>query len=776
MLPLIILSVIVLVALTLFVGGWISVDIVGLLVLSSLALSGLVSPTEALAGFSSPAVITIWGMFILSAGLTRTGVAYRIGQPLQRFARSSETTLIIALMVASSLLSALINTTTVAALLLPAVMDLARRSGRPPSRLLLPMSCGCLLGGPFTGISTSTNILVTDSLRAVGQRSFDIFDFTPITGIIVFGGIVFMILIGRWLLPKGQPKRRSGENIESSYQLGKHIFSIQIPSNSPLVGRTLIESRLGSALYLTVLCLKRAGQLIYSPQATEELQAGDILVVHGQTDNVNLFHGSQHLRVEAVDEALRLSRLAAARAVVGEDSSLVGKSLVENGLRRAYHVHVLSMEEATGACLTDFHRRHIDVGDVLLLQGEEAALKRLEEDGLVTDLVFVSAAEVEEMACNDIRLASVRLPEGSILAGRDLVESRLGNAFGLTVTALVRQEQVIYMPPPEEKLQGGDLLVVQGCQNDLDIFEGLQDLEVFEQSPRLVAELESQRIGMTEVLLSPRTSLAGRTLNGLLFRERYGLNVLAIWRKGHARRQGLQDMPLKFGDALLVYGPRQRLEVVAHDPDFLMVDQVAARAPLLHKAPIAVAIMIGVLASAISGLVPISIAALTGSALMVLFGCLEIEEAYRAIEWKVIFLIASMLPLGVAIENTGAAQMGATAFISLAGDMGPRWVVGILFGVTVLCVQVIPPSALAVLMAPMALSTATALNISPHLLMMTVAMGTAASFASPFSHPAHLLVMSPGGYKFTDYLKVGVPLTIIAFLACVVFLPMFWSA
>jgi di/tricarboxylate transporter len=281
---------------------------------------------------------------------------------------------------------------------------------------------------------------------------------------------------------------------------------------------------------------------------------------------------------------------------------------------------------------------------------------------------------------------------------------------------------------------------------------------------------------MTEVLLSPRTSLAGQTLNSLLFRERYGLNVLAVWRKGRARRQGLQAMPLKFGDALLVYGPRQRLEVVAHDPDFLMVDQVAARAPLLHKAPIAAAIMIAVLAGAVSGLMPISIAALAGSTLMVLFGCLKIEEAYRAVEWKVIFLTAAMLPLGMALENTGAAEMGAKAFISLVGDMGPRWVVGMLFAVTVLCVQVIPPTAIAVLMAPVALSTAAALNISPYLLMMTVAMGAASSFASPFSHAAHLLVMSPGGYKFTDYLKVGVPLTIIAFLACVVFLPIFWPA
>ena len=173
------LLAIVFAALILFVGGWLRVDLVGLLVLSALALTGLVSPQDALAGFSSPAVVTVWAMFILSAGLTRTGVAHRLGEPLQRFANRSETLLLTVLMIAASLLSALINTVTVAAILLPATMELARRSGRPPSRLLMPLALGCLLGGPFTGISTPPNILVTDALRQAGLRPFGLFEFTP---------------------------------------------------------------------------------------------------------------------------------------------------------------------------------------------------------------------------------------------------------------------------------------------------------------------------------------------------------------------------------------------------------------------------------------------------------------------------------------------------------------------------------------------------------------------------------------------------------------------
>lgn len=776
MLSLVMLTVIVTVALVLFVGGWVSVDVVGLLVLSALALTALVSPTEALAGFSSPAVVTVWAMFILSAGLTRTGVAYRIGQPLQHFARGSEAVLVVALMVVSSLLSALINTITVAAILLPAAMDLARRSGRSPSRLLLPLALGCLLGGPFTGISTPPNILVTDALQAAGFEPFQLFDFTPITGAIVAAGIIFMVLIGLRLLPRGQAGgERKG--IDTTYQLEAHVFSIELRAGSQLVGRTLAESRLGSALYLTVVGLQRAGNLILAPRASEILQAGDTILVHGQTDHLHRFHGSQHLRVEPVEQARELvaSRLLVGRGRIGASSPLIGRTLAESGLRREHRVHVLSLELADGACLMDFRRHCFAQGDTLLLQGEREALDGLAAQGLL-DAVQCDALDQAAAGCGDIRLASVRVPAGSVLAGRNLVESRLGNAFGLTVVALVRPEDLLVMPPPDVLVQPGDLLVVQGLGRDLDVFEGLQDLEISARSSSLVAELESQRIGAAEILLSPRTTLAGRTLSDLLFRDHYGLSVLAILRKGQAYRAGLQDMALQFGDALLVHGPRQSLEAVARDSDFLVLDQDAAQAPRLHKAPVAALIMLAVLGSAILGLVPIAIAALTGAAVMVLTGCLSMDEAYRAIEWKVVFLIASMLPLGVAIQNTGAAQMGAEVLISVVGDMGPRWVVAALFGVTVLGTQIIPTAALVVLMTPVALSTASNLGISAHLLMMTVAIAASSSYASPLSHPAHLLVMGPGGYKFMDYVKVGVPLTIIAWAVSVWLLPILWPA
>ena len=777
---LIVLIIIIFAALVLFVGGWVAVDVTGLLVLSALALTGLVSSTEALAGFSSPAVITVMGMFILTAGLTRTGVAYRLGQPIQRLAKSSEAVILVALMASASILSALINTTTVAAIMLPTTMELARRSGRSPSRLLMPMALGCLLGGPFTGISTPPNILATEALASAGLAPFKLFDFTPITAALVVAGIFFIVLIGRRILPGSSKKKDIAYQgpLESSYQLTTHLFAARIRPGSKLAGRTLIESRLGSALFLTVVGLQRQGELILAPRPQEKLQEGDTLLVHGHTDLLQHFSGNQHLCVDdnhEVKEQL-LNGLTMAEAVIIKDSPFIGATLAASQLRHKYRVQVFSLRPSEGEAVSDLRRRTFTLGDRLVLQGEQQALEKLVIDGLVGPLCPLPQNTISQQAAEQTSLLPMRVPDGSVLVGRNLVESRLGNAFGLTVIGILREQGLLFMPSPEEVVQKDDLLILQGTKYDLEVLDGLQTLVIEKPSPSLVAELESQQVAVTEVLLSPRTTLVGKTLADLLFRAHYGLSVLAIWRKGQAHRIHLQDMPLQFGDALLAYGQRQNLEAVARDPNFLVLDKEATQAPLLNKAPFAIIIMVLVLLSAILGYVHISIAALTGAALMVLFGCLTIDEAYHAIEWKVIFLVATMLPLGVAVQNTGAAEQVAKCLIPMVGDLGPRWVVAALFLVTVIGTQIIPTAPLVVLMSPIALSTAESLNISPHLLMMTIAVAASSSYASPLSHPAHILVMGPGGYRFIDYIKIGVPLTLVIMAVAIWLLPILWPA
>jgi di/tricarboxylate transporter len=764
---------IVVVALALFVSGRLRVDLVGLLVLASLALTGLVTTQEALAGFSSPAVITVWAMFILSAGLTRTGLAHRIGQPLQRMAKAGEARLMAAIMVTAALLSALINTVTVAAILLPAVMEVARRSGRSPSRLLLPLALGCLLGGPFTGISTPPNILVTEALATAGERPFGLFEFTPITLAIVVAGVLFVVLAGRWLLPRGGGQDGPESELGGSYSIEEHLFTVRIPVGSRIAGLTLSESRLGAALSLSVVAIQRAGKLMLGPRAGDRIAAGDTLILHGRSDHLKRFGEGEAFEIldrSAVDESI-LEGLPIAEGRIPGGSPLIGSTLGSAGVRSQHRIHVLAMAQDGGGLVDNLKFHELEAGDRLVFRAETDAVDEIRAAGLLEDVRLLDPGEAADLTGGRESMMQVRVPPGSVLADTSLAENRLAGAFGLTAVGIISGDQVTLMPAATEVMSPGDIILLDGSRADLEVLRGLQELEVSEHGERLLAALESQQIGVTEVLLSLRSTLVGRTLGELLFRDHYGVSVLAIWSEGRAYRTGIQDRPLRFGDALLVYGPRRSIEAMARDPDFIVLDEAAARSPRLDKARLAGAIMLGVLVAALTGLVPIAIAALTGAALMVLVGCLSMEEAYRGIDWKVVFLVATMLPLGAAIEHTGAAALGAEALLGLVGDLSPRWVVAGLFLFTVVGTQVIPTAALVVMMAPIALSAATTLGISPQLLMMTVAISASSSYASPVSHPAHLLVMGPGGYRFVDYVKIGAPLTLVALAVSVGLLP-----
>lgn len=764
-------------ALALFISGVMRMDLVALLVLGALAVTGLVTPEQALAGFSSPAVVTVWAMFILSAALTRTGIANRLGRPIRRFAHGGEMQLIVALMVASGLLSALINTVTVAAIMLPVTMDIARRTRRPPSRLLLPMALGCLLGGPFTAISTPPNILVTDALRNAGLEPFSLLSFTPITAAILAAGVLFMVVGGRRLLPDRPGAGIAGSSaLSSSYGLQEHLFTARIGADSALVGRSLAESRLGSALHLTVLGIRRGGRVERAPAPSERLIAGDLLILHGLPDHLHAVHGREHLVVEPFDRTSQelADKLVVAEARVVAGSTLDDTTLGTSGLRREHAVHVLAARRDDGTTPPELPRIQLRPGDALLLQGERDRLEALAESGKVEALRFMHWQEAATMYGVQSELLPVRVPAGSVLAGRTLAESRLGNAFGLTAVGVVRGEELSVMPAPAEPVEAGDLWLLHGSRADLEVMTALQDLEISAQTPAQVEELESLQVTITEIVLSPRTTLAGRALGALNFRHRYGLTVLALWREGKPYRSELRDLELRFGDALLVYGPRDRIEAVAADPDFLVLDESATRAPRPEKEPIAAAIMAAVLAAAMLGLVPIAIAAVLGCAAMVLARCIAMDEAYRAIDWQAVFVIAGMLPLGVALEQSGAAQLVAEATLGSLGTFGPRTLMAGLFILTVLVTQVMPSAAVVVLLSPIALSAAASAGISPYTLMMTMALAASASFASPVAHPAHLLVMGPGGYRFADYVRIGAPITLVAFAVVMLLVPLMW--
>ncbi|MFC1922253.1 SLC13 family permease [Chloroflexota bacterium] len=773
-LDIVLVFAITILAVLLFITEWVRVDVVALLVLVSLALTGLVTPVEAISGFSNPAVITVWAVLILSAGLSRTGIASLVGHRMLRVAGNSEVRLLAIIMLTVAILSGFMNDIGVAALFLPVVIDVARRLKLAPSKFLIPLAFAALLGGLITLIGTPPNILISESLREAGLRPFQMFDYTPVGIVVMLAGVVFMLLIGRHLLPNRDITRElSGVDYNQLFNLQERMATVHIPSKSALAGNTLAQSRLGSILGLNVIAIIHEGQTNLAPSPDVILHSGDKLLVEGRLDQLNELYGRQHLILES--ENLVIDKLISAdiqlvEVTLAPSSILIGQTLRQLDFRQNFGVIVLSIRRGERSIRTDLENIPLQFNDVLLVQGPRLQIDAIQEE---TDLV-VSQPQSAELDHLEERLMVVSLPEDSPLAGKSLTESRLGNAYGLGVMGIVREGETNLMPNPEEKLFAGDTLLVKGKQENIQALEGLQGLEIDSNASPGPTDLESEDVGLIETVLSPYTSLAGKSLSEIHFRAKYGLSVLAIWREGHAYRSNLRDMALRFGDALLLYGPREKFMMLGSESDFLVLSEEVQEPPRRNKTLISVLIMAAVLLPVILGWLEIAIAAVAGVVLMILTGCLTIDEAHRSIQWKAIFLIAGMLPLGIALQNTGAASFLAQEMVSLVGGFGPLAVMAGLFILAALASQVMPNPAVAVLLAPIALNTASDLGISPFPLLMAVAVSASAAFLSPVGHSANIMVMGPGGYRFSDYIKVGLPLTLVVLVVVVLVMPIFW--
>ncbi len=768
-------------AVVLFVTEAVRMDLVALLVLAGLALTRLVSPAEALSGFSNPAVVTIWAVFILSAGLSRTGVANAVGRQIIRLAGDSLTRLIVVIMLFAGLLSAFMNNVGVAALLLPVVMDIARRTNRPPSKLLIPLAFGALLGGTNTLMGTPPNILVSDIAREAGLQPFGMFAFAPVGLAILLGGVLLMALVGQHLLPGrdiGKELTPPGQtDLGEFYALGERLFVIQLPADSGLAGHSLLESRIGAVLGLNVLAILRGDHILQAPAPSAVFQPNDRLLVEGRLDVLKEMSGRLQLMVEGEGpeaEKLVSTSVSMAEVEIPGGSALVDQTLRQADFRKRYAINVLAIHRGDSFFRTQVKTIALEPGDRLLIQGPPGAIQELAPNPNFANLQPLTEEEVNQRYHLQERLMVVRIIPQSALTGKTLVESRLGDVFGFNVLGIVRGGTTILLPEPKELLQADDRLLVKGKPQSLTTLNGLQDLKIERQAPLGLNTIQTEEMGVGEAVLSPRTGLAGKTLAQLHFRDRYGLNVLAVWRQGRAIRSGLAAMALQFGDALLLYGPKERLVMLGSEPDFIVLTETFQPAPLLRKAPLALLIMAAVLISVITGWLPVAIATVVGAALMVVLGCLKMEEAYRSIEWKAVFLIAGMLPLGIAAERTGAAGLLAAGLVDLVGNAGPLALIAGLFLLAALASQVMPNPAVVVLLAPIAISTAAQMNVSPYTLLMTIAVSASASFLSPVAHPANALVMGPGGYRFVDFLKVGGFMTVGVLAIVLVVLPVVW--
>lgn len=364
------------------------------------------------------------------------------------------------------------------------------------------------------------------------------------------------------------------------------------------------------------------------------------------------------------------------------------------------------------------------------------------------------------------------LPQ-SPLIGQTLAESELGHEYGLTALGVINQSGCRMASPATHMIHAGDRLLVQGGPRRSKLAatdKGLKwEIANVEKKDLLIGD-----VSVAEVTLAPHSSLAGRSLRELDFRERFGLTVLALWRDGEPIERYIGDQPLRLGDAFLVQGSWSKIRLLRGQPGLLVISEYKDVPHHTGRAPWAIAILLVMLATVMTGVLPIVVAALGAAVLTVLAGCLRVEEARSSVEWRVLFLITGMLALGTAIQETDAARWVARAVLSPVANLGP---LGLTAGVLLITAGLtlgISNHATGALVAPIAFSAASSQGLNPQPELLAVAVGTTVALFSPFAHPGFLLVIGPGGYKFRDYVRVGLPLSAVIFMTTLAGLAVLW--
>jgi di/tricarboxylate transporter len=371
-------------------------------------------------------------------------------------------------------------------------------------------------------------------------------------------------------------------------------------------------------------------------------------------------------------------------------------------------------------------------------------------------------------------VTEARVLTTSPLAGKTLLESGLGRDYDLTVLGLERDGDCLDRIGRDTLIQKDDLLTVEGSPNGLMEARAALGLAPEAEQRLDLERLEPGNVQLIEATLAPNTGLVSRTLRGVRFRDRYGFTALAIWRHGEAITEKLRDVPLHFGDALLLQGPQHRVRELQEGKDFLVLEPLEVEQLRRNKAPISVAALALAILLVVFADFHISLAMVVAAVTMVLTGCLSIEEAHESIDWRTVFLVAGILPLGMAMEATGAAQYLADIIVGALGDYGATALLAGIYLLAALITQAMSNAAAIVLIVPIAVDTALALGANHLTFTMAVVIGAATSFLSPVGHKANVLVFGPGGYRFFDYARVGALLTVALLIVSMIFLPLFW--
>jgi di/tricarboxylate transporter len=575
-------------AMGLFASGRLGVDLVAMCTLAALVLLRLIAPSQVLDGFASQATATVAAMFVLSAGLVRTGIVQWLASRMDRLAGTGELRLLVVLCVTVAALSAFVVNTAVVAVFIPVAVVLARSRKVPASRVLMPISFASQFGGVCTLIGTSTNILVNAIAVEHGMRPFGLFEFAPLGLAVSAAGLVYLLFASRMLLPKRRP---SDEQVDK-YRLADYLAELTVAEKSPLIGQSWDESEAKKKSKLELIKILRGDRATWRPGKTK-----------------------------------------------------------------------------------------IREGDVLLLHGDMGALMKLK------------------------------------------------NEYGLELRSEAKMDD---------------------------------------------QKLSSDEVRLVEALVPPGSNLVGSTLRRSDFIRRFGSVVLALQRRSRILRSRLADVRIEAGDTLLIQGDKEDVSRLMRSSDVVVISELTELYLRKDRAGVALAILAGVLTLAALDVIPIVVAALVGAVAMVLGRCITMEEAYQAIDWKVIFLLGGIIPLGIALQQTGAAAWIAGGALGLFEGHGPLAALAAIYVITALLTEGMSNAAAAVIISPVALSLASAMDVDPRPFLVAITFAASTSFSTPVGYQTNTMVFAPGGYRFGDYVRVGGPLNVIFWLLAVLLVPRIW--
>lgn len=602
---LVLVLVLLVAAIAMFIRARPRMDIVALIMIAALPLTGTVTVGEAIAGFSDPNIVLIAFLFVLGEGLVRTGVARRLGDWINAKAGGSEAKLVVLLMASVCGLGAFMSSTAIVAIFIPVVLRICMNTGMAPSKLMMPMSFAALISGMVTLVATAPNLVVNAELERQFGTGFGFFTITPFGVVILVLGIVYMLLARRWLPDTranggATPIRPTFRDWIDRYELAERELRVRVPPDSPLRGHLLGELELREKGVNLLAIERRLGRrrALVQPVAGTEILVDDVLLLDVRAPELEV------------------------RQLVGE----LGVEVLPLGATHRY--------------LTD--------------------------------------------CTQELGMVEVILPAESSVLGLTVLQARIRREFGLTVIGLRRGKEVIGHELLGEKLRVGDTLLLTGFWADIRCLQ--QD---------------------------------GRDFVPL-------------------------NMPAELDEVL-----------PAHD-----------------RAPHALAILVLVVALMVSGIVPNVHAVLFGCLLLGLFRCVDIASAYRAVNWQSLVLIVGMMPFSLALQRTGGVAMAADGLLAVAGEGSPRMIMAAIFLLTALLGMFISNTATAILMAPVALAVATDLGASPYPFAMIVALAASTAFMTPVSSPVNTLVVGPGNYSFADFIRMGVPFSVIVMIVSVIMVPL----